>query len=134
MARGVSVSVREGRVAVQVEATETIAHSGQQLNVTGDGAMSTTEIQTWGELWAWTEAAAPPIELEGKTVMEFLELVARESGRELAFASASAEDIARSSTLSGSVDLPPMRALELILQTTDLVAETENGRILIQAK
>jgi len=133
-AGGVEVSVREGEVAVSSGGTESVAHVGEQLTVSADGEMATRMVPTYGDLWEWTESAAPPIDLDGKTVMEFLQLVARESGRELTFNDANAEDIARRSTLSGSVDLPPMRAMEVILQTTDLVAETVNGSILILAK
>lgn len=133
-AAGVAVSVREGQVLVQSGANESVAEQGEQVMVAPDGATTTRQVKTYGNLWAWTETAAPAIDLDGKTVMEFLELVARESGRELAFDNAAAEDIARTSTLSGSVDLPAMRALDVVLQTTDLVANTENGRILILAK
>lgn len=131
---GVEVIVREGRVAVGAGGKESIANPGEQLIVSLDGETTFNTVSTFGELWAWTEELTPPFELDGRTILDFLEQVARETGRKVAFQDSSAENLARTSTLRGSIDLAPMRALELVLQTTDLVATMENGSIEIRTR
>ena len=131
---GVTVIVREGRVMVAASGNESIANSGEQLNVTVSGQASVQPVSTFGQIWAWTESAAPTFELDGKTIHDFLVQVARETGRTLVFQNAAAEHLARTSTLNGRMDLAPMRALDLVLQTTDLAAVTENGNIVVHAR
>jgi len=130
----VEVSVREGKVAIIADAQRAVAGVGEQVTFAPGLRPTTRPVPTWGGLWAWTENAAPAIDLNGRTVLEFLQHVARESGRDLAFVDAGVEDIARRSTLSGSIDLPPMEALDVVLQTTDLAASTDDGRILIHSR
>lgn len=129
-----TVSVREGRVALESEGHRTVASQGQQLRTSGTGEPQLRTIATWGAAWAWADALAPPFELDGRTVHEFIGEVARETGNRVEFEDASAEALARSSVLQGRVELEPLAALDLVLRTTDLVAVAADGRIVISRR
>lgn len=130
----VEVLVREGRIAVGDGRARRLAAAGQQLSIDAAGQSSVQEIPTWGAAWAWAEAGAPPLDLDGLSIHEFLLTVGRETGRRVEFADREAERIARRETLRGSVELPPEEALDVILMATDLTAERINGRIVVRVR
>lgn len=127
----VAVSVREGRVSIRVAGEESVASPGQRLSVTGDGEATLSAIPTHGPLWSWAELATPGYVLDGRSAFDFIQWVGRETGRAVAFDGDGAERLARATELRGSIDLEPLRALELMLQTSDLKPTVENGTIRI---
>jgi hypothetical protein len=81
--------------------------------------------------WAWAEAAAPTFEIHDRTLAEFLEWAARETGRQVAYASREAQRAAQTLKLRGSVaGLDPETALTAVLSTTEF-ARYEAGKELI---
>jgi len=130
----VAVSVRQGSVLVLGEDTESIAKPGQQLSISSGGDVSFTSIQSYGENWQWVEAISPGFALDGRSLADFLAWVASESGYSLSYASAVAESLAVDTVMRGTVNLEPMRALEVMLQTSDLVAKVENGEISVDTQ
>ncbi|MDX1381200.1 MAG: FecR domain-containing protein, partial [Xanthomonadales bacterium] len=128
------VSVREGRVALAAGGAQQIARAGQELAVGPDGQGSLRPIPVWGDPWLWADALAAPFDADGQSVADFLAWVARETGRRVEFASAAAEQQARATELRGAIELEPMRALELVLQTSDLVARVDNGIIRVSLR
>ena len=130
----VIVSVRQGSVAVTGNNEQSIAKGGQQLSVSVKGKVSLTPIAVYGETWQWIEQISPGYTLDGRSMFDFLDWVSRESGRSLEYGSAAAEILARDTVMHGTVDLQPMRALELMLQTSDLVAEVHTGVIKIDTE
>ena len=130
----VTVSVRQGSVSVTGNNEESIANSGQQLNVSSRGSVSLAPIATYGESWQWVEEISPGFTLDGRSMSDFLNWVSRESGRSLEYVSPAAETLARDTVMRGTVDLQPMRALELMLQTSDLVTEVHSGVIKIDTE
>jgi len=124
------VSVREGRVAIG-RGENTVAARGEQLMVDGSGNRSLKAIATWGDQWEWTQSLAPAFLSNGHSMADFLGWVGRESGHEVEFASSEAERLARDTRLHGDVDLEPLRALGLMLQTTDLVSAVDEGSIVV---
>jgi ferric-dicitrate binding protein FerR (iron transport regulator) len=133
-ASGTAVSVREGRVLLQAQGVEAVASRGEQLAVDAAGKRSMETISTYGSLWDWTEELSPVYSSDGSSMADFLDWVARESGREIEFATAAAEELAEQTLLRGNVDLEPMRALELLLKTSDLESETRGGTILVRLR
>ena len=125
------VSVRQGSVAVTGNNEESIAKGGQQLSISSTGRVSLAPITIYGDSWQWVEEISPGFRLDGRSLSDFLDWVSRESGRSLEYGSAAAETMARDTVMHGTVDLQPMRALELMLQTSDLVAEVHTGVIKI---
>jgi hypothetical protein len=77
---------------------------------------------------------APPFEINGRHLIEFLEWVAAQTGRTLEFADSAAERVARDTVLSGSIDLEPIPKLMAVLALTDLDYSIDGGRLLIAAQ
>ena len=129
-----SVSVREGQVSVEVKGVETVADQGVRLTVDTAGASSLGSVSSYGPMWQWTEELAPAFSSGGRSMLQFLDWVAHESGRVVEFASTEAERLARDTDLRGRIDMEPMRALEAILLTSDLVAEVDAGTIVVRLR
>jgi hypothetical protein len=130
----VVVSVREGQVLVANGDLESIANPGQQISVSPGGKPSVKEISTYGKIWQWAELVTPEFNLDGRSAFDFIHWVGRETGRVIQFSTDEAEQLARSTELRGSIDLEPVRALDLILQTSDLVPEVEEDTIVIRQR
>jgi hypothetical protein len=130
----VAVSVREGQVSFTTQASESIARPGQQINMTRTGEATITPISTHGALWEWAELVTPAFDLDGQSAFDFIQWVGRETGRTVDFALDGTEQLARSTVLRGSIDLEPTRALDLILQTSDLEPTIEDGNIMIRKR
>jgi len=129
-----SVSVREGKVSVDVQGVESVAARGDRLTVDAQGASSRGSVSSYGPEWLWTEELAPAFSSHGRTMAQFLEWVAHESGRVVEFASSDAERLAGDTHLRGRINLGPMRALEAVLQTSDLAAEVSAGTIVVRLR
>jgi ferric-dicitrate binding protein FerR (iron transport regulator) len=133
-ANGTSVSVREGQVLLDKQGVETLANGGDQLKVDALGILVVQAVPTYGALWQWTEELAPIFQSDGRSMADFLDWVAHESGRAVEFASPAAEQLAGETLLRGQVDMEPMHALALILQTSDLTSEVYAGTIVVRLR
>jgi len=131
-ADGTSVSVREGQVLLEAQGVETVADRGEQLKVNASGAHSLEMISTYGSFWQWTEELAPAFSSDGRSMADFLNWVARESGHVVEFASPQAEKMANDTLLRGQVEMEPMRALAVVMQTSDLAPEVSAGTIVVR--
>ena len=82
---------------------------------------------------SFAEALAGPPDVDGLPVLEFLNWVARETGREIHYEEPGVQLAAGTSVLHGSAQsLTPMDALEVMLATTDFkYALSTNGVIVI---
>ena len=118
--RSLSVSVRDGRVAVDGLYYQDIAEERERLTLTGSARPEVLSILPYGEAWKWIEATTPVVSFDGKTLFEFLEWVARETGFEIEFDDPKIERMARTETYSGDVDVEPRVALQQQLPTFNL--------------
>jgi ferric-dicitrate binding protein FerR (iron transport regulator) len=124
------VSVRQGKVEVSGPSETALASAGQQLSISINGVSSLAPIAVFGDDWAWLEQVSPAYNLDGRSMADFLDWVSRETGRAVEYASADARELARDTLMRGSVDLSPMRAMELMLQTSDLAAKVRAGGVI----
>jgi len=127
----VTVSVREGKVSIGSGDEATIAVQGQRLRLTDNGKHITTAIPVYGDEWQWTELIAPRFNVDGRTMQEFLDWVGRETGRTIEYGSPESELAAAQTRMHGDIDLEPLHAMELMLQTSDLTAVVNDGVILV---
>jgi hypothetical protein len=74
------VLVRDGAVAVVRGDESDLAAAGEQLMLTRDGELERRAISPHGPDWEWVMDAGPPFTIEGRTVGEILDWVARETG------------------------------------------------------
>jgi len=91
-------------------------------------------IAAYGPLWSWVLKAAPPLRIEGLTLEEVLERVARETGWTVRFedprVAASADEI----VVHGDVGhLTPDQALEVVLPGAGLDHRVVDGVLILKA-
>lgn len=131
---GLVVSVREGRVRINGRYFDQEAGAGKQVEIRGAARPVVVNVPLHGDLWEWTEALAPAIDLNNRSAWEFLQWVGRETGQAIEFASADAEQLARDTQLIGAVEADPRTELRLRMMTTDLAysLDTSRGAILVR--
>jgi ferric-dicitrate binding protein FerR (iron transport regulator) len=125
------VRVREGTVTIESDNELIISGLGEHTVLDSSGKVQSDIIATYGGDWLWTEKLTSGFVLEGSSVMDFLEWVHRETGKQLVFDSSAARNAASNTTMHGSVDLEPMLSLDLVLQTTELLWHEQDGFILL---
>jgi hypothetical protein len=129
------VGVRDGRVALMTSGESGTAGVGERLVATQDASAIRREtIETFGGDWSWAEELAPPFDIEGRTVSDFLVWFSAQTGRTVVFATPAAERLAEQTILRGSIDLEPRLKLSAVLATTDLTATLEEGRVVISTR
>jgi ferric-dicitrate binding protein FerR (iron transport regulator) len=126
------VTVRDGRVEVASGGTREVAAGGERLIVASTGAVARERVPTWGAEWSWLDALAPALQIEGRRVDEFVASAARETGREVRYASPAARAAAGEVVLRGSIaGLAPDVALQAVLATTRLEARAQGAEIVV---
>jgi len=129
------VGVRDGRVALMTSGESGTAGVGERLVVTQDAStIRRDSIATFGGDWTWVEALAPPFDIDGRSVSDFLSWFATQTGRAVVFASPAAERLAQQTILNGAIDLEPLQKLSAVLALTDLTAMVEDGRVVIDTR
>ena len=123
-----SVSVRDGQVRLGDSET---ADVGERVVVNASGERRREIIPIYGDAWQWTESLATPFLSDGRTLAEFFTWLERESGRRVTYETTAAERRAGETILRGEIDLDPMEALALVMQTTDLAYGMVDGEIII---
>jgi ferric-dicitrate binding protein FerR (iron transport regulator) len=117
----VEVSIREGRVEIARSNGAATAAAGERLRVTAAGQVERSEISAQDPSWRWAAATSPTFAIDDRTLAEFLEWVARETGRHVVYASPDAQRMAEALKLRGSIEgLEPETALSAVLATTEL--------------
>ena len=113
--------VREGSVSIDRGGQSVTGGAGDQITIDVLGGVSRDDIEPDADAWQWAEAIAPTPDMDGKPAAELIAWVARETGRQLRYASVIAEQRAETVILHGNVrHLAPLAALEAMLATTDL--------------
>ncbi len=138
MASELTVSVREGRVEVSDSgrpgATPLQVSRGQLLAIAADGERELGTVEPHGENWQWAEDLGAGFVLDGRTMTDFFDWVASESGLEIRYASEEALSMSEKTVLHGKIELPATRALDVVLMSSDLSATIESGVITISLK
>lgn len=128
------ISVREGRVRIDGRYFDQEAGAGKQVEIRGAARPVVVNVPLYGDLWEWTEALSPAIDLGNRSAWEFLQWVGRETGQAIVYASADAEQLARDTQLIGAVETDPRTELRLRMMTTDLAyaLDSSRGAILVR--
>ena len=129
------IGVRDGRVVLTKDGDSGSAGVGERLVATQDSsAIRRDTMATFGREWDWVEKLAPPFAIDGRTVSDFLEWFANQTGRSIEFGSPAAESVARQTVLNGSIDLEPLQKLSAVLALTDLTYSVDGARVLINTR
>lgn len=126
-----TVSVREGEVAIDGAWYDRTVSSGQRVRITGSATPQVSNTTGVGGDWEWIESVSPQIAVDGMTVFDFLHWVGRETGYAVRFDSAAAEDVARQARLKGVVYAEPRTELRLRMMTVDLDARFDPDETVI---
>jgi ferric-dicitrate binding protein FerR (iron transport regulator) len=130
---GTRVRVREGRVELTPDGARSVTvQAGEQATLSNSGALARERVPTNGSEWAWVLHAAPPFNIDGRRVREFLEWAGRELGREIVFQTPESEAEANRAVLSGSTaGLTPPEAIAAVLPTTRLRSHERGDQLVI---
>lgn len=132
------VRVREGAVLTARDGRTWRAESGEALTVGPGGAAERRSIDPWGTGWEWVLAASPGFDLEGRTLGELLDWVARETGWEVELAEPAHAEAWRRIVLHGSVGAPgseaarPDRMIFTVLPGAGLEGELVDGKLVVR--
>lgn len=127
-----SVSVREGEVSVTRDNTEIGVRSGTAVRFAADGTVEQGEVDPTSPIWAWVQEVAPPFDIEGRSVVAFLDWVSRETGASIRFSTPEVEAFARETMLHGTSEgLSPAEAPELVLASCGLDFSWEGGSLVV---
>lgn len=134
----VDVAVRSGSVELRTPKASATLARGETGRIDSAGQeIQKGTIPTSGEQWAWADALVPPLAIEGLSLLEALTRLSREAGYEMSFDSPEIERSARETVLHGpAMSLPPGRALQVLLATTDFEAvfPPEGSRMLVRMR
>ncbi len=127
--------VRDGTIKVSLGEGEYTAHAGDEfarrVSVSEQKEVSVTQDDRAGEDWEWTLLLAARFDIEGRTAYEFLQWATEETGLQLIFDNEQAEAKAKKTLLHGDLStIDPVRAIDLVLETTRLVAQRPNSNTL----
>ncbi|HEY0940403.1 MAG TPA: FecR family protein [Steroidobacter sp.] len=118
-ANAMLVSVREGRVLLTSATSSNTGEAGQVLHLNTEGELTRSMLSATDPYWRWTLQAAPTFDIENQSLSDFLQWIARETGRHVTYSTPQAEAAAASVKLRGSIaGLDPDAALAAVLSTT----------------
>jgi hypothetical protein len=128
--QSVRIRVREGRIRFIGETATLTAAAGTELLAVPGAKMAQRSVATYGRDWLWVAALAPDYDIEGRSLIDFLQWESHELGRPLNFADTHARQIAEHTILHGSVSGQlPIDALRNVLSTTSLAYEIRGDAI-----
>lgn len=122
--------VREGSVRWLAAAGESTIDAGNEVVFSNGVKTAERSIDTSGKDWDWIARSTPDFEIENRPLGDFLEWVARESGRKLVLADDQARKKVTTIRMHGSVHgLTPLQALAAVMSATELRYELPDGQI-----
>lgn len=132
-AQTLSVGVRDGAVEVSTPQGKAGAQTRQQLKIDAQGRITRSPLAPYGDDWAWVDALAPRFAIDNRSVAEFLEWAAGETGHQLEYRGAEIQAAAAQTRLSGdSKSFTPAQALAAVLPTTDFTVRYESDRMIVE--
>jgi hypothetical protein len=127
------VAVREGRVDVERGGDEHVAVGGEKMTIAADGDVEIEDVAAHGDYWQWAAGLAPPYDIDGKSLFDFLRWAARETGHELVFSDDDLRLAAMRTDLHGSIDgFAPLQAIDSVIATTSFRYRIEADRLIIE--
>lgn len=128
------VRVREGMVLVEQAEASHSAVDGVELTLHRDGSVVSRRVPAHGPEWRWVLNTAPHFDIEGRTLREFLDWVARETGWQVRFADQAIGTSAEAITLHGAFgDLTPDQAPDVVLPGAGLSGRVVDGTLVVSA-
>jgi hypothetical protein len=133
-AHSLLVSVREGQVTFDGAGFSETAEEGERIEFSGGGRPNVVNISRHGGDWKWVETVAPSVDVDKRSVHDFLTWVSRQTGLQLQYQDAAAESAAHRETLTGTVRIPPRDALDFWSPTVGVDWRIEGGAIVVSER
>jgi ferric-dicitrate binding protein FerR (iron transport regulator) len=128
--RETRLRVREGSVHWLGAGAESTVKAGTEVVFSNGTKAAERPVEISGKEWEWTATTTPDFEIDNRPLGEFLEWVARESGRKLVLADDQARKKVSTIRMHGSVHgLTPMQALSAVMAATELRFDLPDGQI-----
>lgn len=129
------IRVREGAVSLDDGHASIDVVAGMEIVRRADGAVSRRELSPFGDEWTWVEKIAPMLRLEGRSVRDFLDWVARERGLTLRFETAELAASAPGIRLAGSIEKMTLdQALDSVLPTCRMAYRIDHGALIVRSR
>jgi ferric-dicitrate binding protein FerR (iron transport regulator) len=123
--------IRDGLVELKSPNQTVIAPAGKETIVTASG-VETKALPSYGAEWAWMDRLQPTLDIDGRTLGDFLERLAAEQGWSLRYASRELQRAASTVTLHGSVEgLSAEEALGVAMSTTGYRYRLREGALVV---
>jgi ferric-dicitrate binding protein FerR (iron transport regulator) len=132
------IRVREGTVRYTTETptgetVETLGTAGEQLLAMRDNdEIRRSSVALTGPEWSWVENLATSPAGDVHSLDELLQWIARETGRELRFASDTVASNARSETIVGAGGLSPEETLDVIARSTGFDLDIGDAELVVR--
>jgi len=130
------VAVRDGRVAIERGSGAVDVVAGERISMTsGASAPRRERSASFGGDWDWAERLAPPFDIDGRPLIDFLHWIEAQTGRTLEFADPATEQAVRDTkmTAGATIDLEPLPKLTAVLSLTRFDYKLDGPRIVIRA-
>lgn len=127
----IAISVREGAVHFEDAQQSFSIPAGDSVEVRADDSVRHQPVSPTDGQWHWATQVAPEMEFNGRSTLDLLTWIARETGRELRFESSTARNLAASDRLVGLDRVGPLQALEYVPLISDLRYEIDGAVIRI---
>lgn len=128
--QALTVSVREGQVAIIGRLHDHTASAGEQVTIVEGREPAVQRIAAFGERWSWVARTSPAVDVDGRSLLEFLAWATRELGYTLVF-EGDAERVAGEAVLRGAVDTEPAVALRQRLATAAFTYRIDEGVVYV---
>ena len=132
--RSLSAIVRSGSIEVAESGSTQQTSEGQMVTRHDSGAWSQRPVDSFGSTWKWAEEISPRLDVQGQSLWAVLDWAARETGREVYYASREARVLAESKTLESDTQMEVVTALQVVTMTSDLRALVDGARIIVDMK
>ncbi len=134
LASSLRVRVREGTITFDHTGTSVEVGAGHEVEVGENAGLVRREWAVAAPGLEWVGRVTPMLALEGRSLQEFLEWVARERGLRLQFASADLAGSAPGIALNGSIDGMTLdEALESVLLTCRMSHRIEGDVLIVRS-
>jgi ferric-dicitrate binding protein FerR (iron transport regulator) len=128
-----SLVVREGEVLFMGEGGEYRAGAGVALSLGPDGGVTRERVEASDPRWSWASAAAPPFDIEGRSLAEVLTWVARETGWTVRYEDAELERSAAQMLTHGSTGgLEPELVPDLVVPVAGLEHQLQGSVLRVE--
>lgn len=128
------VRVRDGAVLLERDGSPRSVAAGNELSVSPKGKYTVNKVPGYGTHWEWISEIGPNFQLEGSTLITFLEWLKQETGWNYEFTDAALRKTAGGIILHGSVSgLPPEQMPTAVLPVCGLQFTIDHGVLKIQS-